>query len=391
MSVSSHFLVLSCLFFLLNSPIAAQKSKEQLQREKNRNLDRIKEVEKILTETRGKKKNTIGELNALNQRIKAQEGLIKAIRNGLNLLNEEIDETNLIIQSLEEDLSDLKVEYAAMVYATHKANQGFNKLTFIFSSSSFHEFFMRLKYMEQYSDARETQVEQIRKVQESLKGQVTMIASKRSEKSILLAEELSEGKSLGALKQKQNRLVSNLEKEEQKFRRELGHIRKAIAKLDRLINDIIESELAAAKATSTSVALSASFAENRSKFPWPVEGFVSLGFGTQKHPVLRNIMLKNNGINIQTTANQKVKAIFNGEVSRVAFVPLLGNTVIVKHGEYLTVYTGLKEVSVKRGQKVSIGEVLGTVLTNSDGVSELKFRLRKRTQALDPEQWLVRK
>ena len=391
MSVSSHFLVFSCLFFLLVSPLAAQKSKEDLQREKKRNLERIKAVEKILTETRGKKKNTIGELNALNQRIKAQEGLIKSIRTGLNLLNEEIDETNLIIESLEDDLSDLKQEYAAMVYATHKANQGFNKLTFIFSSSSFHEFFMRLKYMEQYTDARETQVEQIQKVQESLKGQVTVIASKRSEKSILLTEELSEGKNLGTLKQKQNRLVKNLEKEEQKFRKELGNIRKSVAKLDRLIKEIIESELTSAKATTSNVALSASFAENRSKFPWPVDGFVSLGFGTQKHPVLRNIMLKNDGINIQTTANQKVKAIFNGEVSRVAFVPLLGNTVIIKHGEYLTVYTGLKDVFVKRGQKVALGEELGTVLTNSDGVSELKFQLRKRTQALDPEQWLVRK
>jgi len=113
-----------------------------------------------------------------------------------------------------------------------------------------------------------------------------------------------------------------------------------------------------------------------------------MAFGRQKHPLLKGIYVENNGVNIQTTEDEKVKSIFQGEVRAVAFIPPLGNSVIITHGEYFTVYSGLKEVYVKRGQKVTISQEIGEVLSNSDGISELRFQIRKNTTPLDPQLWL---
>lgn len=397
MSVSKLFFAVTlCVLFYGLTPALAQKSKAQLQKEKQDNLKKIEEAEKILAETTGKKQNTIGQLNALNQRIKTQEDLVSSIRKEIDLLNEEIEENNSIISALESDLTKLKEEYAAMIYAAYKANQGFSKLTFIFSAKSFNQLFMRLKYMEQYSDARKKQAEEIVKVQETLGAQITSIENKMEEKNTLLAEQIEESKSLTGLKQNQNKLVKNLQKQENKLKGDLEDRRKAVARLDKIINDIIKEELAKAKLAEksdaeASIKLSNQFADNKSKLPWPVAGFVSQKFGRQNHPVLKSIVLNNTGIYIQTKENEKVKTVFTGEVKTVAFVPLIGNTVIVTHGGYFTVYAGLKDVFVKKGQQLNTGQEIGSILTNQEGVSELRFEIWKNSQATDPQQWLTRK
>lgn len=396
MSVNKLVGLFICLGLLINAPIFAQKSKAQLQKEKQENLAKIAEAEKILTETRGKKQNTLGQLSALNQRISTQEDLIGSIKNEMFLLSDEIEETNEIIASLSEDLKNLKAEYASMVYSAYKANQGVNKLTFLFTSRSFNQFLRRLKYMDQYGDARRKQAEQITKVQNTLSDQVTVIQSKVSEKNMLLSENLRQTESLEQLKKNQNSLISNLQKQENQLKKDLEDRKNAVAKLDKLINDIIKAEIERAKlaeksAVDASIKLSNQFADNKTKLPWPVAGFISQKFGKQNHPVLKGIVMNNTGINIQTKQNEKVKAIFGGEVRTVAFVPLVGNTVLISHGDYFTVYAGLKDVFVKTGQLVTLGQDIGSILTNKDGVSELKFEVRKSATALDPQQWLVRK
>jgi murein hydrolase activator len=381
-----------CVFLIVFSASAQKKSKAQLQKEKQQNLQKIGEVEKILQQTATQKKNSLGELSALNQRIKEQENLINSIKDELRLLDSEITENNDIISVLEDDLKKLKAEYAAMLYAAQKANNSTTKLTFLFSAESFDQLIMRLKYMEQYSDARKLQADQIMKVQDELSGQVRVIQTRRDQKNNLLNEQVRENDNLASLKDKQNKLVRTLEKEEKKLKRDLDQTKKAIAKLDKLIDEIIKEELARANTKAKSadvVALSASFEENKNKFPWPVStGFVSLGFGRQNHPVLKGIILQNNGVNIQTKEDERVKTIFEGEVRKVAFIPTLGSTVIINHGEYLTVYAGLKEVFVKAGQKVSTNQEIGKIFSNSEGVSELRFQIFKNTTALDPQAWL---
>ncbi len=405
---AGRYMVLAISFFLAVSPLAAQKqqkNKSQLQKEKQQNLEKIKETERILEETSQQRKNSLGELAALNQRIFQQEALITSIQSEISLLNEDINENNDIITALEEDLAKLKEEYAAMLFSAQKANGKIDQLTFLFSASSFDQLLLRLRYMEQYGKARQEQADAITKVQSVLSDQVKQTEAIRENKSTLLAEELAESKNLEKLKGKQNAVVKSLQREEKKLKKDLEDTRKAVAQLDRLIEELVREEIARAerearearaRANATTaktnadakVALSASFEENKAKFGWPATGFVSQKFGKQNHPVLKGIVIQNDGINIQTKQDEKVKCIFNGEVRRVAQMSILGTTVIVSHGDYFSVYAGLKEVFVKPGQKVKTNEELGQLMVNADGISELRFQIRKNTQALDPQTWL---
>lgn len=392
-----------CLFFvtLFYFSVEAQKSKTQLQKEKQQNLEKIKETEKILAETGAQKQNSLGELVALNERIQQQEALIKSIQSEVSLLDYDISENNQILEALERDLNKLKEEYEAMLFAAQKASGKIDKLTFLFSARSFDQLQMRLKYMEQYGQARQDQAAVIEKVQGILKEQIRVTELKRDEKNNLLRDELKESKQLADLKQKQRTLVRTLEKQEKQLRKDLEATRKAVAELDNMIAKIIKEELERAarearerekrnnrEAPDAAIALSASFEENKNKFPWPVSGFVSQKFGRQQHPVLKNIVIQNDGVNIQTKQGEEVRSIFNGVVSAVAFTPGMGNTIIVKHGDYFTVYTGLKDISVKQGQRVTTNQELGKVLSNGEGISELRFQIRKNFDALDPQEWL---
>ena len=391
-------ILIAVLLFLASFAAFAQKTKSQLQKEKQESLKKIEETERILAETGQQKKNSLGELAALNQRVRQQEALIRSIKNEIALLNSDINQKTEIISTLGEDLKHLKEEYAAMLFASQKASGKLNKLMFLFSSSSFDQLLMRLKYMEQYSVARKDQAEVITRVQSTLTAQVKETQDIKNEKSALLADQLKENHQLEGLKQKQGQLVKHLEKQEKKLKAELEETRKAVAKLDKLINDIIKEEMARAareaakgKATKTAeaaVAMSATFEGNKAKFNWPASGFISQKFGRQNHPVLKRIILQNDGINIQTKQNEKVKAIFEGEVRAVAFIPSIGNSVIISHGDYYTVYSGLKDVLVNKGQKVDTNQEIGQVLTNADGISELRFQIRRNTTPVDPELWL---
>lgn len=386
------------LFVVVALPAVAQKpkTKAQLQKEKQQNLEKIKEAEKILSQTTDKKKNTIGELSALKQRITVQETLIGSIKGEITYLDDDIAENNEFIRALRDDLKKLKKEYASMLYAAQKANNSATRLTFLFSAQSFQQLVMRLEYMKQYSEKRKQQAVAILAVEEELSGQVKVIEGKRNEKNVLLEEEVKENNNLTNLKKKQNDLVKNLEKQEKTIKQDIEEIKKSLVALDKKINEIIEAEMRKAaedakknkKSNTAYIALSASFEDNRNKFAWPSDGFVSQSFGRQNHPALKHVIIENDGINIQTAQNEKVQSVFNGEVKMVAFLPSIGNSVIIAHGEYYTVYSGLRDVYVKKGQTVKTGQDLGVLQVNTDGVSELRFQVRKNTTPLNPMLWL---
>ncbi|PGH37757.1 MAG: peptidase M23, partial [Candidatus Nephrothrix sp. EaCA] len=199
---------------------------------------------------------------------------------------------------------------------------------------------------------------------------------------------------MSALQEQQKELVNVLKKQENTLRKELHETRQAVAELDVVIAKVIKEEIekssheldakdkqenkskpketAAFRASPEDVALSNVFAENKSRLPWPVNGFISQRFGRQPHPVLRGIMVENDGVNIQTNQDENVKAIFEGMVRAVTLNPMLGQSVLVKQGEYYVIYTCLKDVAVRQGEKISRGQLLGKVRTNSQGVAELR-------------------
>ncbi|WP_258105460.1 murein hydrolase activator EnvC [Marinoscillum sp. MHG1-6] len=385
------------LFFFICFPSLAQKTKSQLEQEKRENLKKIAEAEKILSDTEHQKKASIGQLNALNQQIKARERLISGLNQEVGLLDGEIGDLNIIISALQSDLKDLKDEYAQMIYSSYKANRGFSKLTFLFSANTFNQLFMRLKYLEQYSEARQLQVRQIEIVSEELIKQKSQVEIKKSEQQLLLDQQIAENRKLLGLKVKQNSLVTELSKKEKQIRKELAQRKVAVEKLDNLIAEIVRKEMERSKALSSAAAaseeeISSLFEGNKNRLKWPVAtGFISSKFGKHPHPVIKGIIEDNPGVDIQTSQNAPVNAVFEGKVVAVAIVPGMNNVVLLQHGNYYTLYARLKDVKVKKGQNVSSNETLGTVFSDKDGVSEVHFEVWKEYQKLNPESWLSMK
>jgi septal ring factor EnvC (AmiA/AmiB activator) len=389
------------LLFLSIHTANAQKSRAELEKEKKANLEKIEQAEKILNQTTSKKKATIGQLNALNYKIEAQQSITNSISNEINLLNQQINEIGGILSSMEQDLEQMKKEYAAMLYESQKSNQSLSKLSYVFASSSFYQMLMRLKHMEYYAKVRRNQAEQIEVIKTLLIDQQQSIEGIRMDKSTLLQEQINRNRELNKLKIEQNTVVAELSKREKEVKEEITDSRKAVANLEKVIADLIKKEIEKSSKgkSSTKLALtpeskelSDSFEGNKSKLYWPVNsGFITQRFGTHPHPVYKNIMVPSDGIDIQTNENEQVRAVFDGEVKTVAFVPSMNNVVMVQHGEYFTVYAKLKTVSVKKGDVIKAKQGLGTVYTNSDGTSEIQFQIWKSNQKLNPEPWLFKK
>ncbi len=387
------------LVFLLLIPAlsTAQKSKSELEQEKKENLRRIAEAERILEETASQKQVTLGQLQALNQQIKARQSLINSIASEIKILDGEISDLSIVVSALQNDLKNLKQEYADQIYASYKSNKGNSRLMFLFSAKNFNQLLQRLKYLEQYSEARRLQAQQIDEVTKELSVQRSQVQAKRSEQQILLNQQVRESRKLANSKQKQSALIAQLSKRERQLRKEVNDRKKAIEKLNTLIASIVESEVEKSKNVSTAVSaseaeLSRLFESNKTKMTWPVSsGFISSKFGKQQHPVLKRITIINDGVGIQTEKDTKVKAVFEGVVTQIAVIESMHNIVIVRHGDYYTVYARLKSVNVTKGQRVSADDIIGEVYTNKDGISELEFQVWKERTKLDPEKWLALK
>jgi septal ring factor EnvC (AmiA/AmiB activator) len=389
---------------LLFFPLFAfpQKSKSQLEQEKRNAISKLKEAQKILEETEKKKEVSVGQLNALNQQIVASQSIINSISSEITIYNDELLELNEVIESLEDDLDHLKKEYATMVYSSYKANYGLRNILFIFSAETFNQLLLRARYMDQYTEARKRQLALIQEVRSSLQDQIATLETKKLEKDQLLNQELSQNKSLVTLRKKQNTLITSLSKRESEIKKELQNRKKAIARLDKLIADIVAAEIKASSKGKSSTAiemnasetaLSKAFESNYSKLQWPVAtGFISAKFGTNPHPVYKRLKVPNDGIDIQTNENQEVRSVFEGEVKRVAVVPGgMRYVVLIQHGDYFTVYAKLKQVFVGQGDRVSINQRIGVVNTDRNGTSEVQFQIWKNTQKLNPENWIAKK
>ena len=393
---SNSFLVIIVLALVIasgSSTAIAQDMRTQLERQKAEILKKIKENEKILSQTAEKRNSSLGRLKALNNQITSRSSLIQAINSEVGLLDEEIAEDQSIVDAMEEDLKALKTEYAQMIYATQKSSSGFNQLTFIFASSTFNQLFMRMKYIKQYGEARQKQVRQIEIVQQNLNEQIAEIEVQKENKQSLLNDELTENQKLQGLQVEQRRLITQLEQEEKRIRQELDKQRESERELTNRIEDIIEAERrAAALAKVDMTALTSAFEKERGKLPWPVdEGFVSSKYGLHAHPTLKRVEVNNKGIDIQTSIDAYVKAVFPGKVIAIQSIQGQGITVIMQHGDYYTSYSRLKAVTVQKNQQLQAGTVLGQVLTNNENVSELKFRINAAKGTVNPETWLQSK
>ena len=393
-----RFLIMAFLAVLSIQPsFAQQKDRKLLEKEKKENLAKIIEAEKILKQTVSQKRNSLGQLKALSQQIRSQESLIRTYRANVRLLNDEISESQGIVKALEQDLKHLKEEYAEMIYQANKASNNFGGLTFLFSAPTFRQLVMRAKYLQQYTQSRQDQAKEIQLVQEEIREKIALTDQTRIEQQKLLAEQELQNKGLITSKKQHNQLVKQLSLKEKDLKEDVKKRKQAINRLDRMIAEVIRLEMEKSRnasgnfeLTPDGIRLSSNFQGNQKRLSWPVaRGFISSKFGLQPHPVLKGVKIENPGVDIQTQRNEVVRAVFDGEVSKIASIPgMNGIVIIIQHGEYRTVYANLSKSLVKTGSKVKTKDPIGEVFTDSDGVSEVQFQVWKNFNKLDPLAWL---
>jgi septal ring factor EnvC (AmiA/AmiB activator) len=388
------------ILLLAQPPLLLAQSKQELERRRIEQLKRIEEANRILRETSQEKGVSLGRLNAINAAIRNREELIRNTRKEIQYLNHNISETELIISALERDLADMKKEYARLIYQASKIHSSYNKLIFLFSSSSFNQFFRRLNYLRQYSNIRAIQFEEIEKTKQMLASENRRVMQQRKEKerALLLLEE--ETQKLNNLKEEKNKAIEELNKRERELRAKLQEEQKALAQLEEMIVNAVKEEIKKSGdsegkkmvLTPEGAAVAKSFESNQGKLPWPVKvGFIAQPFGISEHPVLEKIYINNYGVKIQTQRGESVYAVFGGKVEKVFTVPGHGYAIMISHGNYFTSYSNLSQVLVKDGQEVQIGQKLGVALTDHDGVTTIQFYVYKNQTPLNPEDWLAKK
>ncbi len=384
------------LFILMSASltVVGQKDKKQLELERIENIKKIIESEKILGQTKNKKMATLGQLRSLENQIHSRQKLLNTLEEEADLITNEILELESIISDIDLYLKSMKDEYAAMIYKSYKSKNGYNFISFLFASNSFTQFYMRLKYMEQYSEARKRQSDQIAETKKELIAQQKVEEQRKSDLRLVIKSKSAESNRLISLKKGKTKLIAQLTKNESSLRKEMTARKQSIKKLDDLIASLIKIELETEKKISSgqkerAKELTGKFEDQMRKLSWPVNtGFISLRFGLQRDPILKNVSINNTGIDIQTQRDENVAVVFEGEVRVKAFVPGQNNVVIIKHGNYYTVYSKLKSVEVKQGQVLQTGDLIGKVHTNNAGITQFHFEVWRDKKKLDPERWL---
>jgi murein hydrolase activator len=381
----------------------------RLEAAKRDNIRKIEEINKIIEKTEQKKEVSVGKLNAIGERINKQTRQIDIISENQQLLENEAQELTRVTTELSGNLEKLKEEYAKMIYSSAKTSNRFNKLSFLFSSANFNQLVRRYKYLQQYSKAREKQAVLIQKVRTELLAEQVNVLRKKQEQESVLREKITETQNLQTLKGKQSSVVSQLSQKEKALKNQLASNKQAVEKLENMIARIVEREIKrslererkdetksepsnnnkAIAMNAEESKLATSFSALRGRMPWPVgSGFISDHFGVHNHPVLKGIKTNNNGVDIQTSAGNDVKVVYEGIVQSVVSIPGANMIVAVQHGDYFTVYSKLSNVSVSTGQKISSGQKIGVVATDNDGTSEINFQVWKNYDKINPENWL---
>ncbi|MBE0642060.1 MAG: peptidoglycan DD-metalloendopeptidase family protein [Bacteroidales bacterium] len=388
--------------------LGGQDRKEQLQQERSRIEEEIRYTNELLEKTRRSKKASVNEVVLLQNKIRKREQLIAAFDRQLKSIDRDIMGAGKEIQRLEAELQALREEYARMIYYAQKNKNAYSRLMFIFSAESFNQAYRRLKYFQQYSEYRRRQAELIRKTEEELTQRIAKLEGQKQEKTVILDEEKDERSKLQKERQDKNLTLNSLKQQEKTLLQTLREKEKARQKLNQEIERIIAEEIRKAREaggsrskaapsdvfelTPEELELSASFESNQGKLPWPLErGVISGTFGEHDHPVLKGIKTRSNGVDIMTSGGSVARAVFKGKVSRVMNVPKFNTVVIIRHGEYLSVYSNLTDVTVQMGDMVNTKQPIGRVAQSAEEEkTELHFEIWKGKTVMNPEPWLAR-
>lgn len=383
---------------------AQQTSKQQkeLEAQRIRLKKEIKQINTILFKNSKTRKNALTEVEDLQVKLNVRSELIRVTNQQANLLTSKIriNEKNISVQRKE--LEDLKSEYANLIRKSYESKSLQNRLMFLFSSENFLQAYKRLQYLKQYARYRRRQGEAISEKTKLLQELNQMLSNEKADKILLIEENRIVQKEIEKEKKEQNSLIKNLERRQKKLASQISKKEKQQRAIDREINRLIREAIAASNSragkkgkktfqlTPEAKLLADNFISNKGRLPWPLEkGIVVQGFGRQRHPVVKTTIIQSNGVVIATEPLAQVRAVFEGEVMSVIVIKGSNPSVLIRHGNFITLYTNLAKLYVKKGEKVNAKQAIGEVFTNQQtGKTQLQFGIFNNVKALNPKDWV---
>ncbi len=388
------FILLLVICFIFSSKALLQVDERDKLQEKKSKIEReIKITSGLIEETKKQKVNSLTELKLLKNNISKRNQLIDELNREINDINDNINKNTELINKLNIDLQNVKEEYARLVYYAFKNSSSQLNFMYLLASESVNQFYSRYKYLQQYKDYRIRQINLIKALNENIQKNIIELNNKKEAKLSIINKRLSERANLMLESQKTDNIIKELKKKEKDLLNELEKKKEIEKQLEKEIEDIIKKEAKKKKISALNKnekLLANDFEKSKGRFPWPVDnGIITGKFGEHNHPVMQEIKVRNNGIDISTEKNASVRVIFNGVVSKVFNIKGANSTIIVQHGNYFTVYHNLINVSVKAGDKIKTKQIIGQVYTDQkSGESVLHFELWKELEKQDPELWL---
>ena len=395
------------LFFVVASSSGFSQSDKlkALEAKRAQFAKEIKELNALLFSDRKKQKSVVTQVENYNYKISVLQNLIKVTNDQANQLTYEINANQNEISSLRTQLEELKEDYAAMIVKSYKSKSDQSKIMFLLSSENFKQAYKRLQYINQYKDYQQEQAEAIKTKTKKLQDLNITLLKQKEQKEALIEENRKTKRELESEMKIQESLMAEIRQSMNQHTAELRKKRQEADRIDKEINRLIREAIAASnkkagKTNSTgkfvltpeAKRLASSFEANKGKLGWPVtRGVIKGKFGKRRSLTDASVTNNYKSIQIATETNADVKAVFKGEVSEILIVKNGNPAVLIRHGNYLTIYMNLSKVYVKKGDKIETGQTIGQVFTNRlRGETLLGFRINKNNQVLNPEYWLAK-
>lgn len=406
------------------------QSREDLEKKRKEIQQEIASLQEAQTTISKDKKASVSQLKLIEKKLKSRYAFINNLNEEMDLIDNTIFSNNREIYRLQKQLDTLKQQYAKTIEYSYKNRSSYDMLNFIFTASSFNDAVKRATYLKSYRKYRDEQAANINKTQKELAQRIEMLTANKEEKGKVLEEQNKQKIILEGEQKEKNQFVSKLKAREKEIEKEVAAKKKVERSLQNSIAAIIKREIEAArrkaeeearKLASSNTArpaekapvagpsnaapirkanilentpevtkVSVGFENNRGNLPWPVDkGTITSSFGRQRIEGTK-IDEDNSGITIQTLSGAPVKAVFEGVVTTVYDVAG-SQTVTIKHGKYFTTYFNLSTVTVSKGAKVDMGQIIGKAAENFDGDGEILFMLNEEMRFVNPEIWLKNK
>lgn len=392
--MAAKSLTILCFLCLIATVGLNAQSAAELKHRRNKLIQDLKQTTQQLDRTKAQKSKAIKSLNLLQQQIEQRRALIATLNQEVELTNTRIADNQDILNALTLDLERMRAEYGSTLRATYRNKITNGWLGFLISADGLNDAFRRYNYLRQYQRYRRNQGRLIVATQESMRSRTIELEIQRIEKEELIAAANEQGEALESALATQVGLVDELSGAEKQLFARVKQQQREQAALDAAIEKAIAEEIAARAKDKPSSdgtfeenlpAVGKSFAEQRGRLNWPVQGDVVKPFGKQPHPDVPSVTIYNGGIDLAVTGGARVQSVYPGKVISIRQIPGYRNTVMVRHGDYYTVYSNLEKVIAIEGDEVELGTTLGFT---SQGGEPLHFELWRGKNRQDPGRWL---